>query len=167
MWLAYSKMHSLKVYHLISFELCIYPLNYHHSQDKGQTHLPREFPLVHSCCFLSSTLTPGNHQSCPTLQPHGLWPARLLCAWDFPGKNSGVGCHFLLQGIFPTQGSNPRLLHCRWILYCWATREAPSFTQYSYFQIHLCCVWMIQLCISIYMLCISIQYNWIYIQCFL
>ena len=41
------------------------------------------------------------------LQPHGLWPARLLCPWDSPGKNIGVGCHFLLQGIFPTQGSNP------------------------------------------------------------
>ena len=36
---------------------------------------------------------------------------------DFPGKNTGVGCHFLLQGTFPTQGSNPHLLHCRWILY--------------------------------------------------
>ena len=37
---------------------------------------------------------------------------------DSPGKNSGVGCHALLQGIFPTQGSNPGLLNCRWILYC-------------------------------------------------
>ena len=37
--------------------------------------------------------------------------------WGFPGKNTGVGCHFLLQGIFPTQGSNPGLLHCRQILY--------------------------------------------------
>ena len=37
-------------------------------------------------------------------------PARLLCPWDFPGKNTGVGCHFLLQGIFPTQGLNPCLL---------------------------------------------------------
>ena len=36
---------------------------------------------------------------------------------DSPGKNIGVGCHLLLQGIFPTQGSNPGLLHCRWILY--------------------------------------------------
>ena len=43
--------------------------------------------------------------------PHELWSARLLCPWDSPGKNIGVGCHFLLQGIFPTQGSNPRLLH--------------------------------------------------------
>jgi len=44
-------------------------------------------------------------------------PARLLCPWDSSGKNTGVGCHFLLQGIFPTQGSNPGLLHCRQILY--------------------------------------------------
>ena len=43
------------------------------------------------------------------------------CSWDFPGKKTGMGCHFLLQGIsWPrdlTQGSNPGLLHCRWILY--------------------------------------------------
>ena len=53
-------------------------------------------------------------QLCPTLFPHGLQPARLLCPWDSPG-NTGVGCAcVLLQGIFPTQGSNPcllRLLH--------------------------------------------------------
>ena len=40
-------------------------------------------------------------------------PARLLCPWDSPGKNTGVGCHALLQGIFLTQGSNTGLLHCR------------------------------------------------------
>ena len=45
-----------------------------------------------------------------SLQSHGLWPARFLCPWDFPGKNTGVGCHFLLQGIFPTQESKPSLL---------------------------------------------------------
>ena len=46
-----------------------------------------------------------------SLQPHRLEPARLLCPGDFPGKNTGVGCRFLLQGIFPTQGRNPGLLH--------------------------------------------------------
>ena len=40
-----------------------------------------------------------------SLQPHGLQPARLPCTWVFPGKNTGVGCHFLLQRIFPTQES--------------------------------------------------------------
>ena len=55
-----------------------------------------------------------------SLQPHGLQPARLPCPWDSPGKNTGVACHFLFQGIVPTQGSNPCLLcllHCRQILY--------------------------------------------------
>ena len=51
-----------------------------------------------------------------SLQPHGLQPTRLLCPWDFPGKDTGVGCHFLLQGILTTQGLNAGLLHCRQIL---------------------------------------------------
>ena len=41
------------------------------------------------------------------LQPHGLWPTRLLCPWDFPGKNTRVGCHFLLQGMKPCWSLNP------------------------------------------------------------
>ena len=45
------------------------------------------------------------------LQPHRLEPATVFCPWDFPGKNIGVGCNFLFQGIFLTQGSNPQLLH--------------------------------------------------------
>ena len=46
-----------------------------------------------------------------SLQPHGLQSTRFLNPWDFPGKNAVVDCHFLLQEIFPTQGSNPCLLH--------------------------------------------------------
>ena len=45
-----------------------------------------------------------------SMRPHGLKPARLLCPWNFRGKNTGVGCHFLLQGIFLTQGLNSHLL---------------------------------------------------------
>ena len=56
-----------------------------------------------NCCLVA--------KSRPTLlQAPGLWPARLLCPWDFPSKNTGVGCHSLLQG-FPTQGWNSSLLH--------------------------------------------------------
>ena len=51
------------------------------------------------------------------LLPPRLQPARLLYPQHFPGKNTGVGCHFFLRGIFPTQRSNPGLLHCRQILY--------------------------------------------------
>ena len=41
----------------------------------------------------------------------------LLCPWDFPGKSTGVGCQFLLQKIFLTQGLNPGLPHCKQMLY--------------------------------------------------
>ena len=50
-----------------------------------------------------------------SLQSHGWQPARLLCPWDSPGKNTGVGCHALIQGIFPAQGSNSGLPRCRQI----------------------------------------------------
>ena len=45
---------------------------------------------------------------------------------DSPGKNTGVGCHDLLQGIFPTQGLDPGLLHCRQILYHLSHQESPT-----------------------------------------
>ena len=62
-------------------------------------------------------------------------PTRLLCPWDSPGQNTGMGCHALLQGIFPTWGSNPHLLcllHCRQILYCWATVESSDHSLVSH-----------------------------------
>ena len=55
---------------------------------------------------------------CPTLCDPMDWLAtRFFCPWNSPGKNTGVGCHSLLQGIFPTRGLNPHLLRCRQILY--------------------------------------------------
>ena len=59
-------------------------------------------------------------QLCPTQRFHGLWPARLLCPWNSPGKNTGVCCHFLLQGIYLTQGSNTALER---LFTIWANRE--------------------------------------------
>ena len=56
----------------------------------------------------------------------GLEPTRLLRPWDSPGKNTGVGCRFLLQGIFPTQGSNPGLPHCRQTQADAVTSEPPG-----------------------------------------
>ena len=55
-----------------------------------------------------------------SLQPYGLYSP-----WNSPGQNTGVGSLSLLQGIFPTQGSNPGLLHCRQILYCLSHKESP------------------------------------------
>jgi len=50
-------------------------------------------------------------QSCLTLRPFELTPARLLCPWDSPGKNTGMSCYILFQGIFLTQGSNLSFLY--------------------------------------------------------
>ena len=61
-----------------------------------------------------------------TLQPHGLQPTRLLHLWDFPGKTTGVGCHFLLQGIFLTKGLNPGLPHCRQMLHSGSHQGCPG-----------------------------------------
>ena len=65
-------------------------------------------------------------------RPHGLWPTRLLHLWNFPGENTGVGCHFLLQGIFPMISikmmkiGNTDNTKCRWgcaaaetLVHCW------------------------------------------------
>ena len=60
-----------------------------------------------------------------SLQPHGLYPGRFLCLWNSPGKNTGVGCHALPQGIFPTQGLNPSLWNCRQVLYHLSHQGSP------------------------------------------
>ena len=68
---------------------------------------------------LPNTLCDTMHGSPPGSSVHG----------DSPGKNTGVGCHALLQGIFPTQGSNPGLPHCRQILYHLSQQGSPNQQQ--------------------------------------
>ena len=79
------------------------------------THtLPAQHPSALSvslCWCVRAHVTPAVSDS---VRPYGLQPARFLCPWDSPGKNTGVGCHALLQGIFLTHGLNQcllRLLH--------------------------------------------------------
>ena len=63
-----------------------------------------------------------------SLQHNGPQPTgahRLLCPWDFLGKDTRIGCHALLQGLFQTQGSIPGLPHCREILYCLSHQGSP------------------------------------------
>ena len=78
-----------------------------------------------SCCSLS--LACAHSVVSDSLQPHGPYPTRLLCPWNFPGKNIGVGCHFLLQKVFPTQGKNPRLLQ----RHHWQVDSLPLYHQGS------------------------------------
>ena len=75
-------------------------------------------------------------QSCPIFyDPHGLQPSRHFCPWNSPGKNTRVGCHSLLQGIFPTQELNPGLLHCGQILHHLRHQGIPS--KFPYFSLFL------------------------------
>ena len=75
----------------------------------GMISLCRSKPPEHTSFCVPSCSVLSN-----SLQPHGLQPAKLLCLWDSPGKKTGVGCHFLLWGIFLTRGLSPRLLCLHW-----------------------------------------------------
>ena len=81
------------------------------------------FPPWGWCCpspfFLSCSVVSDS------LRPDGLYSP-----WNSPGQNTGVGSHFLLQGIFPTQGSNPRPLHCRQILYQLSHKGSPRILEW-------------------------------------
>ena len=62
--------------------------------------------------------------------PTDCGPAGSSVHRDSLSKNTGVGCHALLQGIIPTQGSNPDLPHCKWILYCLSHQGSLVFDKY-------------------------------------
>ena len=79
---------------------------------------------VHVCSVISVMFS--------SLWSYGLQPARLLCPWDSSGKNTGVGCHALLQGIFPTRGLNLHLLH---LLHCRFFTPEPPGKPFSYIVI--------------------------------
>ena len=88
------------------------------------------------CVCLVAQLCPTLCNMCPTL-----WPTKLLCPWGWTrilGKNTGVGCHALLQEIFPTQGSNPGFSHCRQILYHLSHHcEKSSISPTNFWEIKL------------------------------
>ena len=76
-------------------------------------------------CYFSMFSIIITCQSCPTLcNPMS---TSFLFPWNSPGKNTGMGSHSLLQGIFLTQGSNPGLLHCRQILYHLSHQGSPDY----------------------------------------
>ena len=93
----------------------------------GKKHyLSEDLRRPHPC---KNVINYSSNEHDYSLRPHGLQPARLLCPWDSPGKDTGVGCHALLQGIFPTQGSHRRLsglLHGRRALHHQLPRETKT-----------------------------------------
>ena len=90
----------------------------------------------HNALHLSCVLVA---QSClDSSQPHGLEPTRLLCPRDSPGRHTGVGCHFLLQGIFPTQELNPGLQY--WLADSWPSEPPMPFVwSWRRSRIRKCC----------------------------
>ena len=70
-------------------------------------------------------------QSCPTLQPHGLHPARFLCPWRFSRQGYWSGLRCPPQGIFPAEGLNPCLQHCRMTLYHLSHQGSPRILEWK------------------------------------
>ena len=83
----------------------------------GSSHAAFSSCSMRVCSVAKSYLT--------LCDPYELYSAILLCPQGFPGEHTGVGCHFLLQGIFSTQGLNPGLLHCRQVVYGLSYRGSP------------------------------------------
>ena len=100
-------------------------------------------------------------QSCPTLcDLINCSPPGSSVHGDSPGKNPGVGCHALLQGIFPTQGSNPGLPHCRWILYHLSHQGSSTTLMVLQVNSHLSLqirAWLVD---AFILICISSLHNW-------
>ena len=92
----YSIIHNIKMYWLLIFS--IFRKLWIHDHNKFQDIF--NIPQRKSMGGWVSRLVVSD-----SLRPQELQPIRLLCPWDFPGKNTGMDCHFLLQGIFPTQDS--------------------------------------------------------------
>ena len=82
-------------------------------------------------CHLGKSESESHSVMSDSLWPHELQPSRLLCPWNSPGENTGVGLFLtLLQGIFPTQGSNPCLPYCRWTLYHLSHQGRPRILEW-------------------------------------
>ena len=106
---------------LVKSEKCVYTSRHQISKLRSQrSSSGLQFQLcVSSECGVSCSVMSDS------FLPHEPSSARLLCPWNSPGKNTGVGFHFLLQGIFPTQGSNLGVLHWRQILYLLSHKGSP------------------------------------------
>ena len=105
----------------------------HVDQPTASCSFPTVLGLTGWCCCCRFIA-----KSCLTLLwSNGLQSTRLLCPWDFPGKNTGVGCHFLAQGIFSTQELNLHLLHWQ-AGYHWAIWEAlhPLWVDFQSLSCH-------------------------------
>ena len=87
---------------------------------------PRSFPQTGDTIIKSFE----DENESPSVMSNSLWPHGLYSPWNSPGQNTGVGSLSLLQGIFPTQGLNPGLPHCRQILYQLSHQGSPQLLEW-------------------------------------
>ena len=102
-----------------------FPFSKGSSQPRDQTQV--------SCVagrFFTNWATREAHSESHSVVSNSLWLHSLCSPWNSPGQNAGVGSLSLLQGIFPTQGSNPDLPHCRWILYQLSHKRSPRILEW-------------------------------------
>ena len=120
-------------YLYISFWICImsffnYGNHCPNTSNAGVSILSRRYSVVYFTSVLPQ-LSLSHSAVSDSLQSHRVQPTRILCPWNSPGKNTGVGSNCLLQGTFLIQGSNPGLLHCRQILYQLSHQGSPILPQ--------------------------------------
>ena len=120
-WKLFLKLIFLRVCSFLSLKDDSISITDQNAQNPSFTNAFFLSPVCVSCPFVSNSL-----------QHHGLQPTRHVCPWDSSGKNTGVGCYFLLPGIFPTQGSKQvsRIAGRHFTL--WATRE--GYYQFTPFK---------------------------------
>ena len=125
----------------------IYTQTHRHTHTHTHIHMCTHICNVYICKKRESV-----SQCCAQLfVSHGMQPTRLLCPWNSPGKNTGVGFHSLLQGLSTTQGLNPGFLHFRQIFYCLSHQGSPFYMYmlqtymcmciihtYTYTHMHTC-----------------------------
>ena len=86
--------------------------------------------ILQSSPLPNSTLPESEESESRSVVSDSLWPHGLYSPWNSPGRNTGVGSLSLLQAIFPTQGSNPGLPHCRRILYQLSHKRSPRILEW-------------------------------------
>ena len=94
-----------------------------------QVSLDSMYSLLKSCPHKTPWKWKCESESCSVVSD-SLWPHGLYSLWNSPGHNTGVGSFSLLQGIFPTQGLNAGLLHCRRILYQLSHQGSPRILEW-------------------------------------
>ena len=107
----FRKYNAFSISHCVALDLLDGNVVFFLCQQETSGNILPDFKIYAYVCVLSRSVVSNS------LRPHGLQPARFFCPWGFSSKNTGVGCQAFLPGIFPTQGLNSGLPHCRQILY--------------------------------------------------